>query len=104
LKSKISNNEFGTIYSFHLSCLWNRPDEYYTEWRGTSLLDGGTLYTQFSHYIDAMVWIFGEIDDAKGWKKNAAHKTSIHFEDTGTAALNMKNGTGGFYTLVSEHL
>jgi UDP-N-acetyl-2-amino-2-deoxyglucuronate dehydrogenase len=30
-------------------------------WKGTQDLDGGTLFTQFSHWIDIMYWLFGDI-------------------------------------------
>ena len=76
-------------------CIWNRPDSYYTDWHGKSFPDGGTLYTQFSHYIDAIIWLFGDLKEARGFKKNAAHSDSIEFEDTGTAALAMQNGSVG---------
>ena len=43
-----------------LNCYWNRDDRYYKPggWHGTALLDGGTLFTQFSHFIDIMYWLF----------------------------------------------
>jgi predicted dehydrogenase len=57
--------------------------------------DGGTLYTQFSHYIDALLWLFGEIDDVTGYRENKAHKDIIEFEDTGTVAVKMKSSVLG---------
>ncbi|HEY0732509.1 MAG TPA: Gfo/Idh/MocA family oxidoreductase, partial [Chitinophagaceae bacterium] len=51
LKKALDNGILGEIYSFKLSCFWNRPAEYYRDWRGKTFPDGGTLYTQFSHYI-----------------------------------------------------
>lgn len=95
LKRELDKQALGKIYSFHLSCLWNRPKEYYIDWKGKAALDGGTLFTQFSHYIDAALWLFGELEEAKGYKMNAAHEGAIEFEDTGTAALKMKNGAIG---------
>jgi UDP-N-acetyl-2-amino-2-deoxyglucuronate dehydrogenase len=95
LKKLVEENTLGEIYSFHLSCIWNRPESYYKDWHGKLFPDGGTLYTQFSHYIDAIIWLFGDVEEARGFKKNAAHKNSIEFEDTGTAALAMKNGAIG---------
>lgn len=95
LKKAIAQNLTGKIYSFQLSCFWNRPDEYYTDWRGKMFPDGGTLYTQFSHYIDAMLWLFGDVDEVRGFRQNAAHKNSIEFEDTGVAALQMRSGALG---------
>jgi UDP-N-acetyl-2-amino-2-deoxyglucuronate dehydrogenase len=95
LKKAIENKSLGKIYSFHLSCIWNRPDDYYKDWHGKLFPDGGTLYTQFSHYIDAIIWLFGDLTEARGFKRNAAHENAIEFEDTGTAALSMKNGAIG---------
>jgi predicted dehydrogenase len=87
----------GQVYSFQVSCFWNRPDSYYTDWRGKLFPDGGTLYTQFSHYIDAMLWLFGELAAVKGFRQNAAHQQSIAFEDTGVVALQMQNGALGTF-------
>lgn len=95
LKKQLSQNALGQIYSFHLSCLWNRPKEYYMDWKGKAALDGGTLFTQFSHYIDATLWLFGDVEEAKGFKTNAAHEGVIEFEDTGAVALKMNNGALG---------
>ena len=95
LKKRITEGKLGKIYSFQVSCFWNRPDDYYTDWRGKKFPDGGTLYTQFSHYIDAMLWLFGDITEVKGFGKNAAHQTSIEFEDCGVVAFQTANGTLG---------
>jgi UDP-N-acetyl-2-amino-2-deoxyglucuronate dehydrogenase len=95
LKKLITENKLGRLYSFHLSCLWNRSENYYSDWKGKLFPAGGTLYTQFSHYIDTLIWLFGELEEAKGFGTNAAHQNSIEFEDTGTAALKMLNGVLG---------
>jgi UDP-N-acetyl-2-amino-2-deoxyglucuronate dehydrogenase len=96
LKKVLEENRQGAIYSFQLNCFWNRPAAYYANsWRGTKELDGGTLFTQFSHYIDAMLWLLGDIKNVTGSMKNAAHKNSIEFEDTGVAALQMESGAIG---------
>jgi UDP-N-acetyl-2-amino-2-deoxyglucuronate dehydrogenase len=87
LKEIINTGKLGKIYSFHLSCFWNRPKEYFNGWHGKKTLDGGTLFTQFSHYIDAMLWLFGSIEKASGYIKNVAHDNAIEFEDTGVASL-----------------
>jgi predicted dehydrogenase len=95
LKKWLDADKLGKIYSFTLNCFWNRPAAYYTEWRGKSFPDGGTLYTQFSHYIDAMIWLFGDIKTAKGFSTNLGHKEIIEFEDTGVASLLMESGIIG---------
>ena len=94
LKRLLENGSLGTLYSFQLSCIWNRPKSYYTEWRGKLFPDGGTLYTQFSHYIDALLWLFGDLQEVKGFSSNKAH-SEIEFEDTGVAAVQMESGMQG---------
>lgn len=91
LKHLVVEGLLGKIYSFQLSCFWNRPDEYYTDWRGKLFPDGGTLYTQFSHYIDALLWLLGDLEKATGYAANKAHGTSIEFEDTGAVAVELEN-------------
>ena len=95
LKDLIEKGNLGNLYSFQLSCFWSRPKKYYEDWHGKSFPDGGTLYTQFSHYIDAMLWLFGEIDEVSGFRENKAHKNIIEFEDTGTIAVRMKSSLLG---------
>ncbi|MFI5128629.1 MAG: Gfo/Idh/MocA family protein [Chitinophagales bacterium] len=96
LKKTIDENKLGRIYSFQLNCFWNRPASYYTDsWKGDKRLDGGTLYTQFSHYVDALLWLLGDIKSVTGFRKNFAHQNIIEFEDSGVAAIEMENGMIG---------
>jgi UDP-N-acetyl-2-amino-2-deoxyglucuronate dehydrogenase len=95
LKELVDKNDLGKVYSFQLNCFWNRPPAYYSgSWRGTEL-DGGTLFTQFSHYIDALLWIFGDVKNISGFRKNSDHKDSILSEDNGVLSLEMQNGILG---------
>ncbi len=95
LKKELAQDGWGKIYSFQLNCFWNRPAAYYeNSWRGTSL-DGGTLYTQFSHYIDALLWLLGDLSKCSGYRRNFAHPDSILSEDSGIVALEMNNGIIG---------
>lgn len=94
LKKLLDDRTLGNVYSFQLSCFWNRPPEYYMDWRGKLFPDGGTLYTQFSHYIDALLWLLGDIERAHGFLKNFVHP-AIEFEDTGAAALQLTSGVLG---------
>lgn len=104
LKKRIDSKGIGKIYSFHLNCIWNRKDEYYTDWKGKLFPDGGTLYNQFSHYVDVMLWLFGEVEDVKGFKANQAHKASVEFEDCGAVSLQMKSGAlGSFHWSVNAY-
>ncbi|MBA4198259.1 MAG: gfo/Idh/MocA family oxidoreductase [Chitinophaga sp.] len=96
VKEAIDKGILGKIYSIQLSCFWNRNNDYYeNSWKGTKDLDGGTLFTQFSHFIDLLYWIIGDVKDAYAIMGNFAHKNIIEFEDTGVVALEFYNGAIG---------
>ena len=96
VKDVIDRGILGKIYSIQLSCFWNRNPEYYNNsWKGTKDLDGGTLYTQFSHFIDLLYWLIGDVKRAYAFAGNFAHKGIIEFEDTGVVALEFYNGAIG---------
>jgi UDP-N-acetyl-2-amino-2-deoxyglucuronate dehydrogenase len=95
LKKILDEKAWGKIYSFQLDCFWNRPPAYYQDsWKGTAL-DGGTLLTQFSHYIDALLWLLGDVKEIKGFRKNMAHQGIIQSEDSGIVAVEMESGVVG---------
>ena len=97
VKEKIDQGDFGKIYSIQLNCFWNRNFAYYenSDWKGTKSLDGGTLFTQFSHFVDLLYWMIGDVDEASAMIKNYAHQNVIEFEDTGVVSLKFKNGVLG---------
>jgi UDP-N-acetyl-2-amino-2-deoxyglucuronate dehydrogenase len=96
VKELLTDNKLGNIHSFQLNCFWNRPVAYFTDnWRGTLALDGGTLYTQFSHFIDLLYWLLGDIKEASGIRANYMHKECVEFEDTGFASIKLKSGAIG---------
>ncbi len=96
LKAAVDDNKLGKIYSVQLNCFWNRnPDYYENSWKGTLDLDGGTLYTQFSHFIDLLYWIVGDVKRAYALTGNFAHNGIIEFEDTGVVTLEFYSGTIG---------
>lgn len=96
VKTAIDEGRLGKIYSVQLSCFWNRNNEYYkSPWKGTVALDGGTLFTQFSHFIDLLYWMFGDVKSTSGIISNKGHKDTIEFEDTGTFALEFYSGVLG---------
>jgi len=105
LKKIIDENRLGKIFSLQLNCFWNRDARYYDDsWRGTKRLDGGTLFTQFSHFIDLLYWLFGDVQDTKAFLSNYAHKGIIEFEDTGIVLLKFQNGmTGTLNYTVNSH-
>ena len=96
VKKLIDENKLGKIYSIGLNCFWNRDASYYeNSWKGTKHLDGGTLFTQFSHFIDLLYWMFGDVKNVKAFTKNFAHQNIIEFEDTGVIILEFENGIIG---------
>ncbi len=96
VKKALLQNALGNILSFQINCFWNRNEEYYHHnWHGTKDLDGGTLFTQFSHFIDILYWLLGDVKQAHSYLQNKAHQGSILFEDTGAVLLHMQNGAVG---------
>jgi len=96
VKKLIDDGRLGKIYSIQLSCFWNRnPDYYHNSWKGTLKLDGGTLYTQFSHFIDLLYWMIGDVKKVSAMMGNFAHKGIIEFEDTGAIVVEFQSGAIG---------
>ena len=85
LKQLVTNEILGDIYIVQVNCYWNRDERYYKpgSWHGTKHLDGGTLFTQFSHFIDLLYWVFGDIDDINANFSSFNHKGLTDFEDSG---------------------
>lgn len=97
LKDIISNKILGDIYMVKLDCYWNRDARYYKSgsWHGNLKLDGGTLFTQFSHFIDIMYWLFGDITNIGGIFNDFNHQDLTDFEDSGVVSFNFVNGGMG---------
>jgi predicted dehydrogenase len=96
VKQLIDEGRLGKIYSVQLNCFWNRNAEYYrNSWKGTRSLDGGTLFTQFSHFIDLLYWMIGDVKETFGFGGNFDHEGTIEFEDTGAISLRFYNGVVG---------
>lgn len=96
LKKILDDGVLGKVTNVQLNCFWNRNSEYYTQsdWKGTKELDGGILYTQFSHFIDLLYWFIGDVQEVSAFNANFSH-TEIDFEDTVVAVLKFYNGTLG---------
>jgi predicted dehydrogenase len=94
LKEMIDQKRLGDIYLVEINCFWNRDSRYYKKggWKGTAALDGGTLFTQFSHFIDIMYWLFGDIEDIAGRFADFNHQDTTEFEDSGIVNFRFVNG------------
>lgn len=97
IKEVVEDGILGDIYMVQLNCYWNRDERYYKKgnWKGTKDLDGGTLFTQFSHFIDIMYWLFGDIKDVQARFNDFNHAKLTDFEDSGTVNFNFVNGGMG---------
>lgn len=97
IKSVVEDGVLGDIFMVQLNCYWNRDERYYKKggWKGTSDLDGGTLFTQFSHFIDIMYWLFGDIKNIQGKFNDFTHKDSTDFEDSGFVSFDFVQGGMG---------
>jgi predicted dehydrogenase len=94
IKNMISSGQLGKIFTVQLNCFWNRDERYYKAggWHGNETLDGGTLFTQFSHFIDIMYWLFGDITDIQSRFYDFNHQHLTDFEDTGIISFRFLNG------------
>ena len=104
LKKVLDSGILGKVFIVQINCFWNRDDRYYkpdpktgkpTSWHGTKALDGGILFTQFSHYIDLMYWYFGDIANINAKLNDFTHKKSTDFEDSGFVSFDFVGGGMG---------
>ncbi|TAL68334.1 MAG: Gfo/Idh/MocA family oxidoreductase [Bacteroidetes bacterium] len=104
VKEIIDNGILGKIYMLVVNVYWNRGADYYSEseWKGRLALDGGTLYTQVSHFIDLMLWYGGDFKNVEIIGKRNKHQ--IEFEDNGVILAEFENGAIGSvnYTVCTE--
>ncbi|MBX2944904.1 MAG: Gfo/Idh/MocA family oxidoreductase [Cyclobacteriaceae bacterium] len=94
LKQIVSDGTLGDVLMVQVNCYWNRDNRYYKKgsWKGSLALDGGTLFTQFSHFIDIMFWVFGDVKNIHAALKDFNHQDSTEFEDSGIVHFEFVNG------------
>jgi predicted dehydrogenase len=99
LKEILSNGTLGKIFMVEIQCFWNRDDRYYGKipWKGTRELDGGTLFTQFSHFVDIMYWLFGDIHRIQSRFADYTHAHNTAFEDSGLITFDFVRGGMGCF-------
>jgi UDP-N-acetyl-2-amino-2-deoxyglucuronate dehydrogenase len=99
LKELVASNVLGRLFFVEVNCFWNRDERYYTagSWHGTADMDGGCLFTQFSHFIDTLYWLFGDVKNVGSRFYNFRHQYLASFEDTGTIHFEFENGGAGCF-------
>lgn len=97
IKSVVSDGLLGEIYLVQLNCYWNRDARYYLPrgWHGDQQLDGGTLFTQFSHFLDTLYWLLGNIKNVQGRVYDFNHGQLTDFEDSGLFTFELERGGAG---------
>jgi predicted dehydrogenase len=97
LHQMISEGRLGRLHSFQINAIWNRPPDYYrqSDWHGKRHEDGGILFTQFSHFIDLLPWLFGPLAKVDAYRDNYSLPGLVEAEDTGVAILRMTSGVIG---------
>jgi UDP-N-acetyl-2-amino-2-deoxyglucuronate dehydrogenase len=93
LKEIMSQQLLGTINMVVVNCFWNRNQNYYldSDWHGSRLKDGGPLFTQFSHFVDILYWLFGGVDNTSSDFFSFNKKKYVEFEDSGIVKLKFSN-------------
>ncbi len=97
IKEIVDKKILGNTFMVQLNCYWNRDERYYKKggWKGVQELDGGTLFTQFSHFIDIMYWLFGDIKNIQARFDDFNHKDLTEFEDSGIVSFDFVDGGMG---------
>lgn len=101
LKQLLLEQRLGAIQLVQINCYWNRDERYYRPggqphpWKGQAAADGGTLFTQFSHFVDMMYWLFGDIKNISARFADFQHQEMTDFEDSGLVQFDFVNGGMG---------
>ena len=97
VRELLSEGKLGDPIACVVNMYWNRNAEYYKNdpWRGTLALDGGTLYTQASHFADLMLHFMGKPRSV--FALMGTKKQPIEIEDTGVIAVDFASGAMGSF-------
>lgn len=103
LKKLLDSQKLGELKFLQINCFWNRNARYYSDaqWRATRAIGGGPLYSQFSHFIDLMIWCCGEMQNIESefFTLNPLLKTE--FEDSGIIRFNLPDGGKGIFNFTN---
>jgi UDP-N-acetyl-2-amino-2-deoxyglucuronate dehydrogenase len=95
-KELLRSDGLGKIFSIQLNAFWHRGADYYAHsWHGDKKLDGGILFTQFSHFIDLIQWLFGDMKKVSAYERNFHQEFEKEIEDTLVACFEMDHGVLG---------
>lgn len=97
LREILDSGLLGEIYMAQTQCFWNRDERYYqpASWKGRKDQDGGTLFTQFYHFLNLNQSLFGDYKVVKPLLRTFRHANLIDFEDTAFLLCEFENGMIG---------
>tara|TARA_R110000796_G_C14552518_1_gene434017 strand:+ start:1264 stop:2271 length:1008 start_codon:yes stop_codon:yes gene_type:complete len=101
LKYLLDNALIGEIRGFGLIQRWQRPSEYFDDWRGHPKVGGGTLHECGIHYLDILCYLLGKPNVLSAKKYNTKHKKT-EIEDTVYAMLDYDNFGGNVEVTISS--
>ncbi|WP_017260271.1 Gfo/Idh/MocA family protein [Pedobacter arcticus] len=103
LKKLMTDKMLGEVLFLQINCFWNRNEQYYLDssWRGTKQLGGGPLYSQFSHFIDLLIWLCGEPQNISSNLFTLKPEIKTEFDDSGTISFNLANGGRGTFNFTN---
>tara|TARA_B100000085_G_scaffold283356_1_gene313836 strand:- start:4742 stop:5749 length:1008 start_codon:yes stop_codon:yes gene_type:complete len=81
VKKLLEKNILGEIRGISLVQRWQRPVEYFSDWRGDPTIGGGTLHECGIHYLDILCYLFGRPEIVSSKSYNTKHKAT-QIEDT----------------------
>jgi UDP-N-acetyl-2-amino-2-deoxyglucuronate dehydrogenase len=78
LRALLRSGELGRVRHISASVFWSRRPSYFTDrpWR-QSPENGGVVMNQASHFLDLLVYLFGDPIDCKGTIGNIAHDIAV---------------------------
>lgn len=103
VKQLLENNRLGEIYMVNIHCYWNRNKNYYQvrDWSGSKSMDGGVLFTQFSHFIDILNYWFEHTKCTHASLFNFNHQGITEFADSGRLDFEADEAKGNMVFSIS---
>ncbi len=103
LKKLMNDRMLGDILWLQINCFWNRSEQYYLEapWRASKSIAGGPLYSQFSHFIDLMIWLCGEPKNIDSDLFSLRPEIKTEFEDSGIVKFDFVKGGRGVFNFTN---
>lgn len=104
VKQLLENKSLGQIYMVNIHCYWNRNKNYYLvrDWSGSKEMDGGVLFTQFSHFIDIVNYWFDETCCTHASLFNFNHQGVTEFADSGRLDFDADQAKGNMVFTISN--